>query len=272
MVAIERWRRSTSLRLARGLLAQRSGAAVHALHRIECLPLYQVALWPDGWELIDAETVLVRDTHEMAEARRWYAMAARNSAVRGGRLSATSARTMRLHGIGIPSPLLALVGRRFVSEQAASVAVRLVASDWVEQRRRMLIGDAARMLRLQSLTWCGSRYGSLLGPADLSRLVLRLLALCIEEGLLPMLRAEVDVAARRRALACHEPITDVRVEDGYGLTTWHCRVRAGFDRPSLGPIAEILTLALIPWNRSVLRDERPWQLLQVEVVTECAIN
>jgi len=275
MVAIERLRRSKPLRLARGLLATRAGAA-QARRHVERLPLYQIALWPDGWELTGEGALLVRDTHEMAEARRWYAMAAQNGALEPGQLSSTSSRTMRLYGIGVPSALLALAGRRFASEQAASVAIRLVASDWLEQRRQMLARDPARMLALQSRTWCGSRHGSLIEPSELRRLLPRLLDLCVAEGLAPALALQADPVAHARRGAetavGHDRFTEVRVDDGYGLTTWHCRIWVNLDQRSPESIAEVLELALIPWNRAVLRDGRPWRLLQVEVATECVIR
>lgn len=281
MVAIERLRRSKPLRLARGWLAARRGAS-KALDCVERLPLYQVALWPDGWEWTSGQTLIVRETHEMAEARRWYAMAARNGAHKSVRLSSTCSRTMRLYGVGVPAEILELVGRRFTSEQAASVAIRLIASNWVEQRRKMLARDPAHMLALQMRTWSGSCHGSLSGPAELRRLVLRLLGLCIAEGLLPLPETLGDHGMGQNASADsgEQPIgpaaarADVRVDDGYGLATWHCRVTVVLDQdcPGPGPIAEALQLALIPWNRTVLRDERPWRLLQVEVVGECLVR
>lgn len=290
MVAIERLRRSTPLRLARGWLEHRADAS-QALGRVERLPLYQIALWPDGWEWGRGQSLIVRETHEMAEARRWYAMAARNGAVVPGRPSPTRSRTMHLYGIGVPSEILGLVGRRFASEQAASVAIRLIASDWVEQRRRMLARDPARMLALQAQTWSGSCHGSLAEPAELCPLVLRLLDLCIAEGLLPAAETLVDRETwlnasgpnasgpvRTPSREPKKPLAhaDVRVDDGYGLTTWHCRVLVELDqslaRPITRSIAEALELALIPWNRTVLRDDRPWRLLQIEVVNRCLVR
>ncbi len=244
------------------------------------LPLYQIALWPDGWERTSGQALIVRETHEMAEARRWYAMAARNGAFESGRLSSARSRTMRMHGIGVPSEILGLVGRRFASEQAASVAIRLIAGDWVEQRRKMLVRDPARMLGLQARTWSGSCHGSLSTPAELCQLLLNLFALCVDEGLFPAL--ETLTARGSLAQAGEQPPvgtdlrtevrTDVRVDDGYGLTSWHCRVTVDIGQSALGAIAETLELALIPWNRTVLRDDRPWQLLQLEVVRACAVG
>lgn len=281
MVAIERLRRLRPLRLARGWLATRSNA-LQAKGRLERLPLYQIALWPDGWEWTGAQTLIVRETHEMAEARRWYAMAARNGALKSGRLSSTRSRTMRLYGVGVPAEILELVGRRFASEQAASVAIRLIASDWVEQRRNLLRRDPARMLALQMRTWSGSCHGSLTEPVELGRLVLELLRLCVAEGILSLAETLGDHGSSLYVLdhagdQTTEQATaraDVRVDDGYGLATWYCRVTVNLDQhwPGPGSIAEALELALIPWNRAVLRDDRPWRLLQVEVVHQCLVR
>ena len=60
------------------------------------LPVYQVALWPDGWELGRDGSVRVLDTHEMAEARRWYALAERNQ------YREDASKVMALYGIFVP--------------------------------------------------------------------------------------------------------------------------------------------------------------------------
>ena len=51
------------------------------------LPAYQVALWPDGWVLEPDGGVQVRDTHAMAEARRWYVLAGGNPSRGGARVT-----------------------------------------------------------------------------------------------------------------------------------------------------------------------------------------
>ncbi|MBK5931570.1 hypothetical protein [Halochromatium salexigens] len=260
MAAIERLALVHGLRGVRRWLPGRGSRHARALERVRQLPAYQVALWPDGWDFMMTEGLLVRETHEMAEARRWYAMAARNGVPRSGRLATPTARTMGLYGIGFPEPILDLVGRQFASEQAASVAVRLIAGEWVEQRRRMLAQNPIDVFALQQQTWCGSRHPPPIHSTDLCRLAHRLLELCATEGLLPPLDAEVDA----------------RVDTGYGLATWYCQVKVGLRqaRSRYGsrlwrePIVETLELALIPWNRAVLRDGRAWRLLRVEVLIE----
>lgn len=52
---------------------------------VAALPVYQVALWPDGWVLGASGEVSVRDTHAMAEARRWHAQPGRHVGVTGRR-------------------------------------------------------------------------------------------------------------------------------------------------------------------------------------------
>jgi hypothetical protein len=119
-----------TLRLPLPRLASRTAAAGAA--RLAALPPYQVALWPDGWDRLDGGAVLVRDTDAMAEARRWYRLAELN------RAAVPLDRAMRLHGTYVPRAIVALSGRRFDSGETASVAVQLVAGDWVRQRRQRL--------------------------------------------------------------------------------------------------------------------------------------
>lgn len=220
--------------------------------QVASLPVYQVALWPDGWERTGEGAVVVRDTHEIAEARRWYAMAERNGVTRGARPPAPTSKAMRMHGIGVPRSLVDLVGCRFPTEQAASVAIRLIAGDWVEQRRRELCQHPRRMLALREQSWCGSRHRLTADGASLARLVRQLLDLCVVEGLIPARAFRIDV----------------RADDGYGLAGWRCRVRAELDRVLRAQVAEVLGLALIPWNRQVSRDGRPWPVVSIRVEIE----
>jgi hypothetical protein len=232
------------------LWLRRGAAHQRALQEVAALPLYQIALWPDGWERTGDGGVIVRDTHEIAEARRWYAMAARHGAAPRGSASSPAIKTMQLHGLGVPRSLIDLAGRRFASEQAASVAVRLVASEWLEQRRRMLAANPQRLLALRALTWSGSHHRPLQHRAAVERLVDELLERCIDEGLIPSTRFQVEA----------------RAQDGYGLDGWCCRVQSDLRQDRRAAVTDALRIALIPWNRQVVRDGKPWTLLSVLVV------
>lgn len=229
---------------------QRRAAHQRALQAVAALPLYQIALWPDGWERTADGGVILRDTHETAEARRWYAMAARNGIDRSGRTSSPALKAMHLHGLDVPRSLVDLVGRRFATEHAASVAVRLVANEWLEQRRRMLAADPQRLLGLRAQSWSGSRHQSFRDGAAVEHLLAELLERCIDEELTPAMCFEVEV----------------RAQDGYGLDGWCCRVWTDLGAERRAAVVDALRIALIPWNRQVVRDGRPWPLLSVLVL------
>lgn len=239
----------TLLRLLRGPRAPDAEAVVRAL------PAYQVALWPDGWELAADGAVLVRDTHDMAEARRWYRLAERNRRGRGaaagpGRtLDRAMDRAMHLHGTFVPRAVVELAGRRFASAQVASVALRLVASDWIDARRRRLLAAPARALAERARAWSGSRHD---GPPEAARvgpLVRALVAQCIAEGLVPP--AEYRISLRE--------------DDGFGLRGCRCAVHTALDRGLRQRAEEVLNTALIPWNRAVIRAGEPTPLIAVRV-------
>lgn len=234
----------------RGRLGRLADAQA-AADAISALPAYQVALWPDGWLLEADGSVRVRDTHEMAEARRWLQMAARNAAGRSRQVMADTevARTMRLHGVFVPRAVIDMAGRRFISEQIASVALSLVAGDWISERRQTLGLSAEPALALQALAWSGSRHAGA-PDADAARCLLQeLLDQCIEEGLVPR--------ARYR-LGC-------RADDGYGIRCCLCCVQVDLDRDARARVQQVLSTALIPWNRAVIRDGRATPVLSVHV-------
>lgn len=202
---------------------------------VRALPSYQVALWPDGWELGGDGTVAVRDTHGMAEARRWYAAAARNCE---NRRHSDTDRVMRVHGIFVPRPIVDLAGRCFPSEQVASVALHLIAGDWIEARRRQLLAAPERALGERRLAWCGSRHAGTPEAGELHALMARLLQDCIAERLLPQTDYGLDLHA----------------DDGYGIRMWRCLVQVELSTSARARTAEALNAALIPWNRVVIRD------------------
>jgi hypothetical protein len=226
----------------RQALRARSGSA-SAERVIAGLPPYQVAFWPDGWEL-DAEAgVTVRDTHAMAEARRWYRLAERNRSQDDAR------RVMSLHGIDVPRSLVAMAGRRFPSERVVSVAVLLAAGDWVRQRRRRLQAAAPEALRARALSWTGSRHDPALDPVAIGQLVEQLLSRGVAEGLIPDARYRVRVHSG----------------DGYGIPSHRCLVLVGLDSYERRRVAEVLKAALVPWNRGVVRDGHAVALIEPEV-------
>lgn len=207
------------------------------------LPPYQVALWPDGWEIERDGTVTIRDTHAMAEARRWYRLAERNHAGDDGR------RVMDLHGIFVPRAVVDMAPRRFQSERVASVALQLVAGDWIKQRRRQLLDAPESALRDRALAWSGSRYEPGLEPDLLATLVLGLLRTCAGERLIPDARYQVTV----------------REDGAYGIAGCRCRVEVGLESYARARVEDVLRSALVPWNRAVVRDGVPAQLIVLEV-------
>jgi len=227
------------------LAPQPAAAAV-----IAALPAYQVALWPDGWELDADGTVSVRDTHDMAEARRWYAMAERN---RNGRCRSPARadldRVMGLHGIFVPRAVVAMSGQRFASEQVASVALQLVAGEWIATRRRRLMAAPDRALAQRALAWSGSRHRGAPAQSQLQELLAGLLEACIAERLLPPARYRLELGA----------------DDGYGIRAWTCSVHVDLDPYARARAAEVLRAALIPWNRAVIRDGRAVPLIALRV-------
>ena len=229
----------------------RSANAQAAAAAIAALPTYQVALWPDGWLLEADGSVRVRDTHEMAEARRWLNMAARNTGGGERRMMADGdvARTMRLHGIFVPRAIIDMAGCRFATEQVASVALSLVAGDWISERRRALGRSPGRELALRAQAWTGSLHADA-PDADASRRLLeRLLGHCIDEGLVPRTQYQ---------LSC-------RADEGYGIRCCRCFVQVDLGAGARARIQAELGTALISWNRAVICDGRVTPVLSVHV-------
>jgi hypothetical protein len=219
------------------------GQTWEATRVVAQLPAYQVALWPDGWEQLDDGAVLVRDTDAMAEARRWYRLAERNR----GLVAMDPA--MRLHGAFVPRPILAMSRHRFASAQVASVAVQLVAGDWVATRRAELLRAPVRALRERNQTWSGSRSREPLDREGLAAVLRDLLAQCAAERLIPR------AAYRLRVLG----------DDGFGIGGFRCIVEVWLDPYVRTRLADALSTGLVPWNRVVTRDGRPHPLIGVEV-------
>lgn len=235
----------------RGNLLAGAAARRAAAESVRALPAYRVALWPDGWVLDADGGVRVVDTHAMAEARRWFDMAGRTTGG-GGRRGLTPAeqcRAMRLLGVYVPPAVVALSGRRFASEQVASVALQLIAGDWIGERRRALLAQPERALAEHACAWQGSRHHCP-ATADAAEALLReALDACIAEGLVP--RARYRLASR--------------CEDGYGLRRWRCCVEVNLDPYARARAREALNTALIPWNRAVSRDGLPMPLITLDV-------
>jgi hypothetical protein len=206
------------------------------------LPAYRIALWPDGWELEADGGVRVCDTHAMAEARRWYALSER-AASRG------NTRVMALHGVFVPRAIVDLAGRRFPTEEVASVAVQLIAGDWVRQRRAELLREPERALRERALAWRGSRHVCGQTAAQIGELLQGMLALCIADGLIP------DADYRLR----------VRPDAGYGICAHRCRVEVGLEPADRTRVADVLNSGLVPWNRAVVRDGSAVPLLTLSL-------
>jgi hypothetical protein len=207
------------------------------------LPAYQVALWPDGWDVSGGGGVSVRDTHAMAEARRWYGLADRNRAREDAR------RAMAMHGVFVPRAIVDMAERQFASEEAASVAMQLVAGDWIRQRRCQLLRAPEAALAERSLAWCGSRYAAALD----------------EQGLLRLVRDLLDVCIAERAIPDAIYGLDVRREDGYGVCCYWCRVQVWLDSYARRRVQESLAVALTPWNRAVARHGVSAKVISVEV-------
>jgi len=218
-----------------------------AVDIIQTLPVYQVALWPDGWDLDPGGAVTVRDTHEMAEARRWYQMAARNGEGRGAGAVDGMNRAMRLHGVFVPRAIVDLAGRRFASEQAASVAMQLIAGDWVVARRRRLLATPQQALAQHDLAWSGSRHQGTPDAATMRALLTHLLDACIAEALLPKVRYHIEL----------------RTDDGYGIRGWTCTLHVDLDPYARARVAEAMNVAVVPWKRTVIRDGRAAPLIAV---------
>jgi hypothetical protein len=210
---------------------------------VAALPAYQVALWPDGWVLGAGGEVSVRDTHAMAEARRWYALADRAAG------SPCMARTMRLYGTFVPRPVVALAGTMFPSESVASVAVRLVAGDWITQRRQQLLAAPDEAIRASRLGWTGSRHAADPGADAIAACATEVLADCLREGLIPAAGYDLKV----------------RPDDGFGIRGYRCLITVNLDRSACGRFREAIQAALVPWNRAVVRDGAAHPLVKVEV-------
>ncbi len=207
------------------------------------MPAYQVALWPDGWELAANGSVSVRDTHAMAEARRWYELARRN------RAGWVPGPALAMHGVFIPPAILDLAWRTFVSEQVASVAVQLVAGDWVGRRRAQLLRSARAAIGERARAWTGSRHGLGMDAEAVRALAAELLGLCVREGLVP--RADYGLKVRRN--------------DGFGVCGHRIRVETFLEPYARARVGDALAIALIPWNRAVGRDADPSLVISVEV-------
>jgi hypothetical protein len=232
--------------LARLGAPRRSAAAV-----IGALPPYRIALWPDGWQLDADGSVRIFDTHCMAEARRWLEVADRSARgqARGGLYGRDLERAMRMHGIYVPRALIGLAGRRFASEEVASVAVQLVAGDWVGERRRQLLAAPAQALAEHALAWSGSRHAGTPDAQAATVLVAQLIRQCIDEGLLP------DASYR----------LDARCDDGYGVRRWRFRVDMDLAPDALRGVEDALNAAMIPYNRAVMRDGAPVPVMTLSV-------
>jgi hypothetical protein len=237
-------------RLSRLLSTRASAAHRNAAALVAGLPAYQIALWPDGWELHPDGAVTVRDTHAMAEARRWYRLAERNRAHDNGR------RVMALHGIFVPRAIVDLAHRRFPSEQVASVAMQLVAGDWIRDRRRQLLAAPRRTLRARALAWSGSRHAPGIDPSCLSALLPELIETCVSERLIPNASYGVEVMA----------------EDAFGIASVRCRVEVCLDPYARAWAQEVLQTALIPWNRRVVREGDTSLLIGLEVSARPAMS
>jgi hypothetical protein len=240
-------------RVSRGrpVAAARIGSTRAATAEIASLPAYQVALWPDGWLLEPDGGVRVRDTHEMAEARRWLEMAARNrqGRSRAPMSDAEVARTMRLHRLFVPRAVIDLAGRRFASEQVASVALTLIAGEWIGERRRHLGRTPEQALAERARAWSGSRHAGAPDAQTMQELLHDVLEHCIAERLVP--RAHY--------------LLGVRTDDGYGIRCCLCRVDVDLDQHARTQVQEVLGAALIPWNRAVIRNGGAVPVIAVQV-------
>ncbi|WP_296806338.1 hypothetical protein [Thiocapsa sp.] len=232
------------LRLKRSVSAASAGRSSDtAACLVAALPAYQVALWPDGWVIGPGGGVAVRDTHAMAEARRWYVLADR--AAGAPRMD----RTMRLYGTFVPRPVVALAGQRFPSESVASVALQLVAGDWIAQRRQQLLAAPDEAIRARWLGWTGSRHTADPGTDAIAMCVMEVLADCLREGLIPTTGSDLRV----------------RPDDGFGIRGYRCLITVDLDSSARVRFREVIQTALVPWNRAVVRDCAAHPLIKVEV-------
>ena len=234
----------------RSLFLTRTRSLRHAAAVVASLPAYQIALWPDGWALDDG-AVSVHDTHAMAEARRWFELVGRNAQGRPRRplSNAELARAMRMHGVFVPRPVVDMAGRRFASEQVASVALQLVAGDWIVERRSALMATPERALAERALAWIGSRHAGPPDPDTARQLLAQALTDCIGEGLLPT----ADYRLHARA------------DDRFGIRRCRCYVEADGGPERLAHVQDALSTALIPWNRVVIRDGIAAPLIALQV-------
>jgi hypothetical protein len=216
-------------------------AAAWAL--VSRLPAYQIALWPDGWELDEGGGVWVWDTHAMAEARRWYGLAERNRSREDAR------RVMSMHGVFVPRAIVDLAGRRFSSEQAASVAVKMIACEWVSERRCRFLEAPERALAERSLSWRGSRHEPDIGLDRVRELIEEVIRICVGEHLIPNAGYHVGVRSRQ----------------GYGVGGYRCLLDACLDRDAAARVLEVLRAALVPWNRAVVRGGASARLIEIEL-------
>ncbi|MGB5831280.1 MAG: hypothetical protein WBG92_04725 [Thiohalocapsa sp.] len=240
----------TSLLLARLTGVGRSSRSGSAAAKVAALPAYQVALWPDGWTLEPDGAVHVCDTHEMAEARRWLEMAARNGRGRSrARPHTELTRTMRLHGLSVPRGVIDMAGRRFATEQVASVALTLVAGDWISQRRQYLSDAPERSLANQKLAWRGSLHNGVPGVDVVQELLQQVLEHAFAEALLPRFRYQVSS----------------RFDDGFGIRCCRCRLEVDLASDDWARVREVVSAALIPWNRGVVRDSGAVPVIALQV-------
>ena len=214
-----------------------------AARTIAGLPPYQVALWPDGWEPLPDGGLRIRDTDRMAEARRWYGLAGRQGAMGG------IERAMGLHGTFVPRAVVDLRGRRFASERGASVALQLVAGEWIQSRRVQLQRDPVRALAERSACWSGSRWCEDLGCEGLRALLDELLALCVREGLIPR------AGYRLRVLP----------DEGFGVAGLRATLETGLESYARERLREVLMAGLVPWNRALAREGRARPVIGIEV-------
>ncbi|UHD17021.1 hypothetical protein [Thiocapsa bogorovii] len=232
------------LRLKRSVAgASAGGHPDRAARVVAALPAYQVALWPDGWELGAGGEVAVRDTHAMAEARRWYVLADRGAG------APCMNRTMRLYGTFVPRPVVALAGQRFASECVASVAVQLVAGEWITERRQQLLEAPDEAMRARALGWTGSRHNAELNTETMTACIIQVIADCRREGIIPAAGFDLKL----------------RPDDGFGIRGYRCLITVDLDSSERARFREAIQTALVPWNRAVVRDGAAHPLVKVEV-------
>jgi hypothetical protein len=94
-----------------------------------------------------------------------------------------------------------------------------------------------------------------LDGARLHALLSDLLAQCAAERLIP--RAGYRFRVQR--------------EDGYGIGGFRCVIEVWLDPYARARLVDPVSAGLIPWNRAVVRDGRPHQLIGVEVRRPAAV-